>query len=76
MCSWKFSRHFLRGEERINRQLVDVANHLSIAAGGDERCAVTQNRTAGKSLMFSPVFASTLTWMLLGNCSLKTASGI
>ncbi len=56
----EIQRHFLRGEERINRKLIDLARGL----------------TAGRFSMFSPVFANTRTWMPLGNCSLETASGI
>jgi error-prone DNA polymerase len=62
----EIQRHFIRGEERVNHELIDLAraHQLSLLATNGVKYA----KPGAKCSMFSPVFESTHIWMLLENC--------
>src|SRR5437762_9286550 len=70
----EIQRHFLRGEKRINQQLVDLAAHYRLPIL--PRTVCSQPRLAGEGfLVVSPVFASTRLLMPPGNCLPETVNG-
>ncbi len=66
----EIQRHFIRGEERINRELVDLARayRLPLIATNGVQYAKPYGRTDARSWTFLPAFASTRTSTSPENC--------
>ena len=64
----ELQRHFIRGEERVNRELIRSGRRISISAPRNKRGEIREALRHAKCWMFLPVFGNTHIWMLPENC--------